>query len=66
MNDTTMNAADIEKYLSGASFPCDKQMIISEAKMRSAPKEVINALNGLPNREYSDVSDVASELDMNM
>lgn len=57
-----VTAVDIEKYLSGADFPCDKQMLIKEAKSKDAPSDVVNMLNSLPNREYSDVADVSAAM----
>lgn len=60
----TMSAEDIEKYLADAPFPCDKQTLINYAKSKNVPKEVIDALNGLPNREYISLADVSEEMEM--
>lgn len=60
----TIQATDVQKYITGASFPCQKQQLISYAKGKNAPKEVMDMLQGLPNKEYAAVSDVSSALEM--
>ena len=61
-----VNATDVQRYLSGANFPCSKQQIISQAKSKGAPNDIVSAFNGLPDREYSNSADVSSELDLDM
>lgn len=57
-----MNPADVQKSLGGADYPATKQELISYAKNNKAPKEIIDALNGLPNRQFTNSADVASAL----
>lgn len=59
----TITSVDLQKYLAGLNFPANKQAIIQFAKTKGASPEVVSALNGLPNREYTDNADVADELD---
>jgi hypothetical protein len=56
-----ITSTDIEKYLSGADFPCEKQELIQHAKEKNANKDIITALNGLPSRSYQSTTDVLSE-----
>lgn len=60
----TMSMADVKKYLSEVDFPCDKQTLIDYAKDKDAPKELIDMLNELVDREYTSVDDVMSEMEM--
>ncbi len=59
----TISPVDLEKYLSGISYPANKQMIIQNAKGKGASGDVLGALNGLPNREFADSADVSDELE---
>ena len=58
----TISQVDLDKYLSGATYPADKQKIIQFAKSKGAPSETVSALNGLPNKEYMDSADVSKEV----
>jgi hypothetical protein len=58
-----MLSEDIQSHLSGLEFPVNKQGAISHAKDKNAPHEVITALNGIPDREYTDVEDLMKEID---
>jgi hypothetical protein len=60
----TTPTVDVQKYLSGISFPADKQTLIQYAKNRGAPQNLISALNGIPNRSYDSIEDVSDELIM--
>jgi hypothetical protein len=42
------NPIDVQKTLSGASYPCSKQDLISHAKSNGANQEILDALNKLP------------------
>jgi len=56
------NPIDVQSYLGGVTYPCDKQELIRYAKEKGADKRVINALNSLPDQEYGSPIDVSSEL----
>lgn len=43
----------VQKYLSGVSYPATKQQLIEHARGNHANKEVLNALQDIPDREYS-------------
>jgi len=43
----------VQKYLSGISYPATKQQLIEHARSNHANKEVLNALEDFPDREYS-------------
>lgn len=57
-----MSTAEIEKTLSGLMFPANKQALIKQAKERKLNNDLVNMLNGLPDKEYMDASEVSSEL----
>jgi Protein of unknown function (DUF2795) len=44
---------DVQKALSGASYPSSKQDLIEHAKNNGADDEVVNSLNKLPDGELS-------------
>jgi hypothetical protein len=66
MATTQAKSTDVEKYLSGVSFPVDKQTLIQQAKSKGASGDVVSALNGLPNKEYMNSADVLAELDFGL
>jgi parvulin-like peptidyl-prolyl isomerase len=47
------NPIDVQKALSGASYPSSKQDLIEHAKSNGADSEIIDALNKLPDGEVS-------------
>jgi hypothetical protein len=47
------NPIDVQKTLSGVSYPSSKQDIISHAKSNGADQEILDALNKLPDGEIS-------------
>ena len=62
----TTHAVDIEQYLSGLNYPCDKDTLINYVKRKTSDSEVVDMLNKLPYKEYENSSDVISSLDMEM
>jgi hypothetical protein len=52
----------VQKYLSGLDYPVDKQQIIEKAKAEGAGKEVMAALEQLPERQYDSPVSVSREL----
>ena len=56
-----MSPTDIRKNLSGASYPADKQALIKHAKDKGA-NELVGALNGLPDRQFTSAEDVSVTL----
>ena len=55
--------ADIQKSLAGLNYPANKQQVISYAKSKNASGDVVSALNGLPDREFTNSTDISSELE---
>ena len=43
---------DVQKYLSGVDYPAGKADLVETARSQGAPKEVIDALEGLPDRQF--------------
>jgi hypothetical protein len=47
------NPIDIQKALSGATYPSSKQDLIEHAKKNGADSEIVNSLQKLPDGEIS-------------
>jgi hypothetical protein len=47
-----------EQYLAGLEFPVGKADILEHARARQAPLRVLEVLDGLPDCDYSDMSDL--------
>ena len=43
---------DVQKYLSGVDYPASRADLVGTAQGQGAPKEVVEALEGLPDREF--------------
>jgi hypothetical protein len=63
MTDTKTISMELEKSLNGIPYPASKQELINYAKAKSATKDVVGLLNSLPDRQYANMEDVASELE---
>lgn len=61
MQSSKVSAAQIQKYLGGMDYPANRQDIISHAKSKGAPENVMSFLNRLPEREYRFPTDVEEE-----
>jgi hypothetical protein len=42
----------VQKYLSGMSYPATKDQLVEHAKKKGAPKDVLEELSRLPDEEY--------------
>lgn len=49
---------DAAQSLSGIDFPADKNKIVQYAQQKNASQEVIDALKGMPEAEYTSMADV--------
>lgn len=58
-------AVDVQKYLSGVDYPATKQDLLDSAGDNDAPQEVIDALNGIAEKEYASPAEVSKEVGMN-
>ena len=47
-------------YAEGLNFPAAKDEIVAHARRRRLPKEVMDQLERLPDREYKNVSDLVT------
>lgn len=54
--------AKIQEYLKGSHYPSNKQDLVNVAKKNSAPSDVMDILNMLPEREYISPADVMKEV----
>lgn len=59
---TKISPAEVQSALSGVEYPATKQELIGQAKDNNADDSVVNALQGLPNREFNSPADVTGEL----
>ncbi len=53
--------AYVEKALKGIDFPASKKDLVKHAKNNNASDEVMEAINDLPDKEYTNATDVAKE-----
>ncbi len=61
MHMPNIDPSQMTMYLKNMDFPADKQKIISMAKDKGVPENVVQWLNKLPNKQYSSSSDVENE-----
>lgn len=47
-----VNPIQVQKYLSGVDYPCDRDGIVSAAKDNGAGENVLDALESMPDRTY--------------
>lgn len=57
-----VSAAEIEKYIDGVDFPCQKNGLIQQAQSNHAPQEVMDVLKNTPDKEYSSAADLSKGL----
>jgi hypothetical protein len=51
---------EVQKYLSGISYPATKEQLLEHAKSQNAPQEVLEALKKIPDEEYDGPNKVSS------
>jgi Protein of unknown function (DUF2795) len=51
---------EIQKYLSGVSYPATKDQLVEHARKNGADDQVIEALSGMPDGEYEGPNRVSS------
>jgi hypothetical protein len=57
-----VSPAIVEKYLRGIHYPAEKENLLSTAKNKDAPEEVIAILNKMPAMTYRSPIDVTKEI----
>lgn len=56
------NPTQIQKFLGGVDYPAKKQALVDHAREQGAPDDVIQTLEGLPEREYEGPNGVIKDL----
>ena len=52
MNENTPIGIQVQKFLGGMDYPASKEDIVRTATDAGADRDVLDALEGLPDREY--------------
>lgn len=52
---------EVQKSLKNMDYPAKKQDLIEHAKQNNASKEVMEVLQSLPEKEYTNAADVSKE-----
>lgn len=52
---------EVQKALKDMDYPASKEKLIQHAKKHSASKEVMQVLDELPDKEYTNAADVSKE-----
>ena len=55
----TISAAEIQKFIGGIDFPCDKDELVEHARDMGAPKSVLDFMQKFPDKEYGSAIDVS-------
>lgn len=50
---------DLQRYLKGMDYPSKKDGLIQKAHENQAPRDVLDLLGNLPDREFKSVADVS-------
>lgn len=56
-----LNAAQVEKYIAGIDFPCDKDGLINCARKNHAPDEVLDVMQQFSQTEFNSPVEVAQQ-----
>lgn len=59
-NQPDVSPAEIEEHLGGVDYPANKQDLKQHAQNESAPNEVVEVIDQMPEQEYNSAADVAS------
>ncbi|WP_449277537.1 DUF2795 domain-containing protein [Leucobacter sp. GX24907] len=51
----------LQKYLGGVDYPAGKSDLVSAARKAGADDDVLDALDGLPDRDFDSPTDVSGE-----
>lgn len=55
----SVSAVELQHYLQGVSYPSRKDGLIRRAIENQAPRDVIDLINNLPDREFNSTVDVS-------
>ena len=56
-----LSAADLQVYLKGMDYPAGRQDLVTHARGKNAPQEVISSIEGFSDRTYRSAADVSTE-----
>ena len=56
------NPIQVQKYLGGIDYPASKADIVEKATSAGADSDIIDALNGIADREYDGPTAVSQEI----
>ncbi len=54
-----VNPIQVQKYLKGIDYPCNKQQLVDKAKQEGADENVIRTLQAMPMDNFNSPNDVA-------
>lgn len=54
-----VSAVELQHYLQGMDYPSRKEDLIRKARENQAPRDVIDLINNLPDREFNSTVDVS-------
>ncbi len=57
-----VNPIQVQKYLKGVDYPCNKQGLIDRAKQEGADEKVIQTLQAMPMDQFNSPNDVAQAI----
>jgi len=57
-----VSPAIVERYLGGMHYPAEKQNLVSNAKGKGAPNDVMDLINKLPDETYNSPIDITKEI----
>lgn len=57
-----VNPIQVQKFLSGMDYPCNKQDIVEHAKSQGADDNVMETLKQLPDENYQTPADVSEAI----
>ena len=57
-----ISAAELQECLKGTDYPADRSELIQSAKDNDAPRNVMDFLERIPNKEYETPVEVSKEL----
>ncbi|MCP9989045.1 DUF2795 domain-containing protein [Streptomyces sudanensis] len=57
-----VNPIEMQRNLSGVSYPASKDDVVRQAKENGAGKEVMEALKSLPDKEYDSPTAINKEV----
>ncbi|GGX87549.1 DUF2795 domain-containing protein [Streptomyces minutiscleroticus] len=57
-----VNPIELQKCLGGMNYPADKKTVVDQAKQHGADKEIMGALEALPDKEYGTPAEINKEV----